>query len=51
MEQYELQALLPEGWEAHPFGDMVTCPHGYEIELDGQCPDGCVSPLREMGLI
>ena len=45
-----LEELLPEGWE---FVDesVLICPHGYRIEYDGQCPDGCVSPLISMGLI
>lgn len=48
-----LQELLDEhgfdDWE----GDMdaLTCPCGYTIELDGRCPDGCVSPLISLGVI
>lgn len=36
-------------WE----GDMETliCPHGWTIEHDGRCPDGCISPLRQLGMI
>jgi hypothetical protein len=30
---------------------ILSCPHGNEIEWDGACPDGCVSPLRELGVI
>lgn len=30
---------------------VLTCPHGHDIEYDGTCPEGCVSPIREMGLI
>lgn len=45
----QLNDVLPDEWS----GDDVTltCPHGHRIEHDGECPDGCVSPLREMGLI
>lgn len=45
--------LLPEGWETDGFGfdSCLICPHGETIEQDGECPEGCVSPLREMGLI
>lgn len=44
-----LHALLPDDWDGDD--DVLTCPCGYTIELDGACPEGCVSPLREMGLI
>jgi hypothetical protein len=51
-----IASLLPEGWETD--GDtfgldfLLICPeHGYTIEQDGVCPEGCVSPLREQGLI
>lgn len=29
----------------------LMCPHGRVLEWDGECPDGCVSPLREAGMI
>lgn len=47
------EELLPEGWETDGMGidSMLVCPHGHTIEQDGRCPDGCVSPLREQGLI
>ena len=31
--------------------DVLVCPCGYTIELDGMCPQGHVSPLIEMGMI
>lgn len=41
---------LPEGWEwideDDPFTGVV-CPHGSSIEVDGECPEGCESPLME----
>lgn len=48
-----IQDLLPEGWETDGFGldSNLICPHGHMIEQDGECPEGCVSPLRLMGLI
>ena len=50
-----LDEVLPEGWQhnAEYFGEdfTLTCPHGHEIEQDGTCPEGCVSPLIELGLI
>lgn len=31
--------------------DVLTCPCGWTIELDGRCPDGCVSPFIASGLL
>lgn len=45
-----LEELLPKGWELED-GDTLVCPHGYPIEDDGECPEGCVSPIKEAGLI
>ena len=50
MDINELLADLGhDDWE----GDMdcLVCPCGYTIELDGRCPDGCVSPLITLGMI
>lgn len=44
-----LAELLPGDWEFED--ELLVCPHGHVIELDGTCPDGCVSPLRRQGLI
>jgi hypothetical protein len=30
---------------------VLVCPHGHPIEWDGQCPQGCVSALRQLGVI
>lgn len=39
-----------EGWEV--LNDAVLiCPHGHQIEYDGECFEGCTSPFRKMGLI
>lgn len=48
-----LNDILPEGWETDGDGidGSLTCPHGHLIELDGECPEGCRSPLLAMGLI
>jgi hypothetical protein len=48
-----LNEILPDGWETDGMGldSLLTCPHGATIEMDGRCPQGCVSPLREMGMI
>ena len=46
-----LDEILPEGWSASPDGHVLTCPHGESIEPDSECPEGCVSPLVEMGLL
>lgn len=46
----ELTSLLPPDWDAEDDTTLV-CPCGHVIELDGRCPNGHVSPLRENGLI
>jgi hypothetical protein len=38
-----------EDWEGDM--DVLVCPHGYTIELDGRCPNGCVSPFITAGLL
>lgn len=42
-----LDDILPEGWEHDGFGfdALLVCPHGHKIEMDGVCPEGCVSPI------
>lgn len=50
----EAQEILEEnGYTNWGVVDEVTltCPHGATIEWDGQCPQGCVSPLRVLGMI
>lgn len=42
---------VEQGWEVGGYGDTLVCPHGDEIEMDGRCPEGCVSPLRSAGMI
>lgn len=50
-----LEELLPEGWSldnpSMGTDSLLVCPHGNVIELDGSCPEGCRSPLIELGLI
>jgi hypothetical protein len=48
-----LDELGAEEWTTDGFGmsSILICPHGHRVEQDGTCPDGCVSPLREHGLI
>ena len=46
----EEAGYLQKGWVVEN-ESVLICPHGYGIEYDGACPEGCVSPLREMGLI
>lgn len=38
-------------WEADDDGAVFTCPHGDRIEPDGECPEGCQSPLIQMGFM
>lgn len=40
---------IPDDWTY--LGDELECPCGHIIELDGECPNGHKSPLREMGMI
>lgn len=54
MDEHMLQDVL----ESAGFGEWtieseysICCPHGHVIEWDGECPDGCVSALRQIGLI
>lgn len=48
-------SILPDGWEidddGYGFDFLLICPHGELIEQDGRCYQGCVSPLRALGLI
>jgi hypothetical protein len=44
-----LGLLEADGWTDDD--GILVCPHGHPIELDGECPQGCVSPLLEMGLV
>lgn len=50
-----LNKVLPDDWRhnAHRYGMgfNLICPHGHLIEKDGECPEGCESPLIDMGLI
>ena len=43
------EALIPDGWIADDVS--YTCPHGNRMEHDGEGPCGCVSPMKEAGLI
>lgn len=45
-----LSSILPEGWDHDGFGfdAILICPHGDRIEMDGQCPQGCESPILGM---
>jgi hypothetical protein len=44
-----LNEILPDDWCGD--SETLTCPCGHLIEWDGECPDGCVSPLKKMGMI
>jgi len=48
-----LAAMGFEDWSTDGMGidSLLECPHGYTIEQDGRCPEGCVSPLRLLGMI
>ena len=52
MEEFlKARGLDKLGWEAGYYGDTFICPCGDEIEVDGGCEQGCVSPLVSMGLL
>jgi hypothetical protein len=50
-----LEEILPDDWEVYDaeMGSscLLMCPHGHVIEQDGRCPEGCISPLRSLGII
>lgn len=46
----ELTECLPDGWQAEDLSVLI-CPHGHRIEPDGECPDGCESPLLGTGVL
>ena len=50
---FDIEEILAElgfeDWEGDM--DVLVCPHGHTIEHDGRCPEGCVSPLRQLGMI
>lgn len=37
--------LKEEGWSVSIDG-MFVCPHGHRVEVDGNCPKGCESPVN-----
>lgn len=51
MELPELPAgwMWPEGYEGEAL--LCPCPEEYAIEIDGTCPNGCVSPFVEEGIL
>lgn len=55
---FDLDELLAENgfeeWSTDgfgPFDSCLICPCGITIEQDGRCPNGHLSPLRQLGLI
>lgn len=48
-----LEAIMEKfpDWEADDDGAVFTCPCGDRIEPDGVCPQGCVSPLMQIGIM
>lgn len=43
-----LSSILPDDWDhdGYGFSAMLICPHGETIEMDGECSEGCVSPIE-----
>ena len=50
MKADALRSIGADDWDVDGMG-MLVCPHGYKVEDDGGCPDGCESPLKGAGLI
>lgn len=44
------QTICGDDWEVVD-ESVLVCPCGDTIEWDGECPQGCVSPIRAMGMI
>lgn len=44
-----VETHAPE-WDVSHTGTLI-CPCGVQVEDDGKCPDGHVSPMREMCII
>ena len=40
-----------QGWEIINEYTICCAEHGYSIEWDGVCPEGCVSAIRQLGWI
>ena len=53
MDEMAQELLNENGFDDWEVVDdcVIICPHGDQIEWDGMCPKGCVSPLMEMGLV
>ena len=53
MDDFFYELIRNAGWDTDGFGteSILICPHGHRVEQDGECPEGCRSPLLEMGLI
>lgn len=50
MKEEALKAVGADEWSVTTHG-MLMCPHGYTVEDDGRCPEGCESPLMGAGII
>jgi len=46
----DLLAEIAPDWEVENDYTLI-CPCGHHVEWDGGCPDGCISPLLEGGII
>ena len=42
------ELIEPAGWEVQD-SSVILCPDGNPVELDGECPDGHVSPATSQG--
>lgn len=42
--------LDKDGWTVD-YAGVLICPHGHRVEDDGECPEGCKSPMLAFGII
>ena len=49
-EFLETTGYAEKGWTTDGLGVLI-CPHGYRVEDDGGCAEGCDSPMVSMAII
>jgi len=49
-EFLDMMGYTEKGWTTDGLGVLI-CPHGYRVEDDGGCHEGCSSPMVAAGII